>query len=60
MKDVIITKVAGNDDANALYSLYIDRDRILDAATMEEIMKFLILMIWPKNMIMKLIYFHNF
>lgn len=42
MSDVTITKVAGNDDANTLYSLYIDRNRILDAATMEEIMKFLI------------------
>lgn len=42
MSDVTITKVAGNDDATALYSLYIDRNRILDAATMEEIMKFLI------------------
>ena len=42
MSDVIITKVAGNDDANTLYSLYIDRNRILDAATMEEIMEFLI------------------
>ena len=42
MRDVIITKVAGNDDANALYSLYIDRNRIIDAATMEEIMEFLV------------------
>ena len=42
MSDVTITKVAGDDDANTLYSLYIDRNRILDAATMEEIMKFLI------------------
>ena len=42
MSDVTITKVAGNDDSNTLYSLYIDRDRILDAATMEEIIKFLI------------------
>ena len=42
MDDVTITKVAGNDDTNALYSLYIDRNRILDAATMEEIMEFLI------------------
>ena len=42
MSDVTITKVAGTDDASALYSLYIDRNRILDAATIEEIMKFLI------------------
>lgn len=42
MRDVTITKVAGNNDTNALYSLYIDRNRILDAATIEEIMKFLI------------------
>ena len=42
MSDVTITKVAGNDDTYALYSLYIDRDRILIAVTMEEIMKFLI------------------
>ena len=42
MSDVIITKVAGSNDANALYSLYVDRNRILDAATMEEIMEFLI------------------
>ena len=42
MSDVTITKVSPNYKANAPYSLYIDRNRILDAATMEEIMKFLI------------------